>query len=321
MNDRQLRYMLTVAETKNVSSAARKLNISQPSLSAMIASVEEQMGTRLFERNGNPMKLTFAGECYVEAARTILAIMKDLESKMFSIQNKMAGKLVICCTAATSSIVMTHLIPKFIKEYPDIQIDLIEEHKSMVKKLLLSGDADIICSSADLNDILFDKQVLTREEMAIMAPLSFKPLQREHRADRLFDVIDLSELNEKPFAIMKHGHQMRRMQDAILENGHVHPNIILETDNWETIIGMVANDMAFSILPLVLDKLEEVRPFSQIFCTNERFNRELSVYWRKMAMQKEAVKAFVTFALCQYANRNMPMQSKELAPVAPAIRI
>jgi DNA-binding transcriptional LysR family regulator len=310
MNDRQLRYILTVAETKNISSAARKLNISQPSLSAMIASVEEQMGNRLFDRESNPLRLTFAGEHYVQAARTIVSIMKDLESKMFSIQNQLVGKLVIGCTTATSSIVMAHLIPKFIKAYPEIQIDLLEEHKSMVKKLLISGDADIICSSANLNDIFFEKKVLSREEMAIMAPLSFTPSKTIPKGDRYFSVIDLSELHDKPFAVMKQGYQLRRMQDAILDNAHIQPKIILETDNWETIVGMIANNMAFSILPLVAEKLEEVHPQAQIFCLQERYYRELSLYWRKLAIQREAVATFVEFASKQYAKNTDTNQSQ-----------
>lgn len=258
------------------------------------------MGNRLFERECNPLKLTFAGEQYVQAARTILSIIKDLESKMFSIQNQLVGKLVIGCTTATSSIVMTHLIPKFIKTYPEIQIDLLEEHKSMIKKLLLSGDADIICSSANLNDVLFEKAVLSREEMAIMAPLSFIPSKITPKRDRYFDVIDLAELCDKPFAVMKQGHQMRRMQDAIFDNAHIQPKIILETDNWETIVGMIANNMAFSILPLVTEKLEDVHPQAQIFCIQDRFFRELSLFWRKTAMQKAAISTFVEFAHSQY---------------------
>ena len=63
MNDRQLRYLLTVAETRNISAAARKLLISQPSLSAMILNAEEQLGAPIFDRSTTPLSLTQAGEC------------------------------------------------------------------------------------------------------------------------------------------------------------------------------------------------------------------------------------------------------------------
>lgn len=72
MDLRQLQYIKTVAELRNVTRAADALHISQPALSRYIRSVEEELDIQLFDRSTSPLSLTYAGERYLESARRIL---------------------------------------------------------------------------------------------------------------------------------------------------------------------------------------------------------------------------------------------------------
>ncbi|MGJ3241849.1 MAG: LysR family transcriptional regulator [Opitutales bacterium] len=69
---RQLRYFIAVAELENVSSAARRLHISQPPLSRQIQQLEDEIGVTLFERTGKSLKLTAAGKTLLEEARLVM---------------------------------------------------------------------------------------------------------------------------------------------------------------------------------------------------------------------------------------------------------
>jgi DNA-binding MarR family transcriptional regulator len=97
MNDRQLKYILTLAEEHNMSNAAQKLYISQPSLSSMLASVEDELGVKIFERRSTHMTLTSAGQCYIEASKNILRIMRDLERQINECNNYTRGTITIGC--------------------------------------------------------------------------------------------------------------------------------------------------------------------------------------------------------------------------------
>lgn len=79
MTDRQLKYLITLAEEGNMTTAAQKLFISQPSLSYLLGHVEQELGAELFHRNTTPLTLTEAGESYVETARKILGIKREVK--------------------------------------------------------------------------------------------------------------------------------------------------------------------------------------------------------------------------------------------------
>ena len=79
MTDRQLRYLVTLASEGNMTAAAQRLFISQPSLSYLLAHVEKELGIALFNRNTNPISMTYAGERYIAAAQKILGVQRELE--------------------------------------------------------------------------------------------------------------------------------------------------------------------------------------------------------------------------------------------------
>ena len=166
MNDRQLRYILTVAETRNISAAARKLFISQPSLSAMILNTEEQLGAPIFDRSTTPLSLTRAGECYIDAAKQILAIERDMMRKIQETTEHVSGPLSIGCSSATSSLMMSVFVPRFAKLYPDVKLTIIEDHASMLGDLLQRGEADLLVTPSIFTNDLFERRILSREDVA-----------------------------------------------------------------------------------------------------------------------------------------------------------
>ena len=82
MNIKHAQYMLTVLQEGNITNAARKLYISQPSLSQMIKLVENNLGAPIFNRNTDPITLTYAGQRYIDAARQVLTINENLKKEI-----------------------------------------------------------------------------------------------------------------------------------------------------------------------------------------------------------------------------------------------
>ena len=93
MNTKHAQYMLTVLQEGSITNAAKKLYVSQPSLSQMIKLVENNLGAPIFNRNTDPITLTFAGEKYIEAAKQILTINQNLAREIQEINEEEHGTI------------------------------------------------------------------------------------------------------------------------------------------------------------------------------------------------------------------------------------
>ena len=93
MNLKQARYIRTIAQEGGVTAAAKKLYISQPSLSQMLRQIEGELGVELFDRTVQPFRPTYAGECYLRAAQAMLSANEILENEIQQIRQEDRGRL------------------------------------------------------------------------------------------------------------------------------------------------------------------------------------------------------------------------------------
>ena len=299
MNDRQLKYILTIVEAGSINAAAKQLYISQPSLSAMVADIEKKLGVKLFDRGTNPISLTYAGECYVDAARRMLDIHRDMANHIEKIRSGEAGRLSVGCTHQTSSMILPIIVPKFMQSHPGMKLRLIENRQDELEKLLSTGEADVIFSTANIENPSFERCVLSEEELILLAPEWFEPHNTFHVEGRRFPCIDVCELEDKPFVLMKRGHQLRTAADRILQAGGVEPRLIMETDNWQTSLNFVRNGMAFTVLPYSPLKKSELEGGVKVYSARDTLTRIVYIYWRRDTYQPDTVRRFVDFSVSE----------------------
>ena len=96
MTTRELLYVKTTADTGNISKAAKKLFVTQPSLSQSLQRIEDSIGTKIFVRSPDGLKLTFAGEKYYQMACQVLKIYDDFSSEITDINDLKVGHQLRC---------------------------------------------------------------------------------------------------------------------------------------------------------------------------------------------------------------------------------
>ena len=112
MTSKELLYVKTVADEKNISRAAKKLFIAQPSLSQSIQRIEDSVGLPLFNRTAGGLTLTFAGERYYHMAVQVLKIYQDFELEVSDINNLKTGKSHLGTTNHLSTLTLAKILPR-----------------------------------------------------------------------------------------------------------------------------------------------------------------------------------------------------------------
>ncbi|MDR1213523.1 MAG: LysR family transcriptional regulator [Propionibacteriaceae bacterium] len=291
MNIRQLQYILEIAKEGSVTAAAANLFISQPSLSALLASVERDMGTKLFDRSVSPLALTLAGQKYVECAERILGAYNELRHDIDELRDPKTGFLNIGCGPQQSPFIIPVVLPVMGQRYPKARFNLVEEPKAVLEDRLVKGTLDVIICSEIKEYPNVDSIVLSDEEVSLMAPLGFGPARAKRLKRRQFPVIDLNEVADQPFVLMKRGHNLRSLQDTAFSEAGVNPRVILETDSWQTCLRLVEAAMAFTILPY--SRMAPVDSPVRMLSLPQAHYRHTVIYHRRHTYYPELLREFI----------------------------
>ena len=134
---------MSVAENLSFSKAANDLNISQPAVTRHIKELEERYKTNLFERKGNKIYLTKAGEKVYNTFKEIAQQYRNLDFEIGQMHDSISGEFKIGASSTISQYVIPKVIASFHKRYPKIQIYLMNGNSFEMEKLLLDNKVDI----------------------------------------------------------------------------------------------------------------------------------------------------------------------------------
>jgi len=139
----QMRIFSKVAETLNMSRAAKRLFLSQPAVSMQLKQLEESLGVKLFEQHGKKLQLTEPGRDFLGYCQRIQAELQEVEQVMGEYKGVQRGTLSIAA-ASTISHFAVSVIADFLKVHPNITIDLEVTNRSTVLQQLESNSKDIV---------------------------------------------------------------------------------------------------------------------------------------------------------------------------------
>lgn len=118
----QLRYFVTVAEEGQITRAAQKLYIAQPALSQAISQLEGELGLRLLERHPRGVRLTAAGETFLEKARAVVATEHDVELTAKALARAARGVLEIGFVGPPPTLLAPEMFDRFAAAHPEVEI-------------------------------------------------------------------------------------------------------------------------------------------------------------------------------------------------------
>ncbi len=229
MNLKQALYIQTIAREGNITAAAKKLYVSQPSLSQMVRQVENEYGVTLFDRTVSPLRLTYAGEKYLQAAKTMLAANERLENELREIRQENSGLLRLGISVQRAIQILPVALPWLTMQYPKVSSDLREEGSARREQVLEDGEIDLALAAIESVSPSLSYALIEKEVVGVLAGKGAAIAQQLPPGTP----ISLSMIREDAFVSLKPGHSVRVVQDALFHESGMKPQILLETDSLE----------------------------------------------------------------------------------------
>ncbi|MDO5401405.1 MAG: LysR family transcriptional regulator [Eubacteriales bacterium] len=229
MNLKQAHYVRTISECGSLTAAAKKLYVSQPSLSQMLRQIESEIGLTIFDRSVSPFRLTYAGEKYLEAADAMLKAAEQLEQQLLEIRNEHSGRLRLGISVTRAMQVLPRVLPIFTEKYPNVAFELTECGSATLEKLLETGQIDLALAAIESSSTNMAFELIEKETVGILAGRDSN-LARQHRDGAR---VTLADAAQDRFVILTPTHSVRLIQDKLFRRSNFSPPVLLETNSLE----------------------------------------------------------------------------------------
>ena len=197
MIDIRLKVFRSVALNLSFTKAAQELFISQPAISKHIQELESEFHTRLFDRMGNKISLTHAGQLLLDDCEPILKGYQKLDFDMNAIRKKYNGELRIGASTTIAQYVLPEILADFINRYPNTSVSMLSGNSREIETALLSDRIDIGMVEGIISQPQLKYSTFMDDELVAIVNSKNQLCQKEE--------ISLSELRELPVVLRERG--------------------------------------------------------------------------------------------------------------------
>ncbi len=263
MDFREMTYITTIAGCGSITAAAKKLYISQPSLSAIVSKVEKEIGAKLFERKTYPLTLTYAGEKYVATARKILSLNDNLRHELMDVTGGEKGMIRLGIPTERAGYMLPRVLKKFREQYPGIEVRLSEAksdelfgqlQRDEIRFYIIPGRRSELPAGLEAEPIYKEKLILVAGPGAVTAGML---------KEGTTDEVRLELLREETFILLKRGHAIRRKTDDVLRRHKLEPARVMELSSCISAVQLADAGLGVTIVP---ERAVEVLGGAERFC-------------------------------------------------------
>lgn len=298
-------YIYEVYKEKSFSKAAKKLFLSQSSLSLTIKSAEKRIGADIFDRSKNPIRLTDFGKRYILAVEEIKGIENSLENYIYDMNNMKAGNIAI----GAGNFFATWLVPPAISifrgRFPNIGVRLVEGRTIDLTEELNKNNIDMLVTNGILDSSVYSKKLLFKERMVLVVPKKFlktgmctdsvisnEALKNMEIFNQIPE-ISLDSFYDIPFIGFRTGNDSNLRYEKMFSIFEKRPNLIFELDQSSTAFSMAVNGMGACIVGDTIPKKLGIPDSILLFKLSGPYTeRDVAVYTKTRDYFSRAMKEF-----------------------------
>jgi LysR family transcriptional regulator, transcriptional activator of the cysJI operon len=244
MFEQQFVVFKEVAETKNITLAARKLHMSQPSISLQIQNLENQYGARFFDRTNKGVTLTQAGEVFYEHVRQVLHILQDAQQQVSALVEDQRGLIYLGATLTIGEYVLPNILAYLYKNRPEVDFKVKIANTEVISQEVLEKRIHIglIEGPVPRHKELVGEN-FWEDELVVIVP-SFHPWASRNS-------ITLAELPQERLITREVGSGTRKVMEMALKERGLDPeqlNITMELGSTQAIKQVVSAGLGITII-------------------------------------------------------------------------
>lgn len=303
MNFLNLRYFIMVAEELNFSRAAKRLFISQQSLSNHIKKLEEEYGVRLFQRDHH-ISLTEAGHSLYRNAKEILEMQNKAEKELLDIKDFRQGRISLGIAPSRGLVMLPPLLAEYHRKFPQVLIRVYEGDNTQIQEQLLGGKIDLAIGF-ESHDEAIESDVLFHEQQYIVVPKTiFKTYFTPEQQIQMLEskTVAPTLFAECPFVAANSSSWTDQIFRKMIEKYGVSPNVIVRTYNTFTMLALCRSGLGVSICSKTFlwdDLKKSRRPDRELYCflpDDELAANKIVISTKKGSYRTRAVKELIQVA-------------------------
>jgi LysR family hydrogen peroxide-inducible transcriptional activator len=292
---KDLRYLVAVADQRHFGRAAERCFVSQPTLSAQLKKLEDNLGVQLIERAPNNVCLTEAGEAIVARARRILEASDEMVTLARSQRDPLAGRLRVALLPTIGPYLLPRVAPAVRKALPRLELRLYEYQTAAMLAKLHAGEIDVGILALPVEVDGLESRELYREAFMVALP--------EHHPLAARERVRLADLKGEQLLLLEEGHCLRDQALEVCSRVGVSDQQDFRATSLETLRQMVATGAGVTLLPELAGRGAyrnargvALRPFAR-----PAPERHIGALWRKSSARRAAIDA-----LCELIRAHAP---------------
>ncbi len=242
MNLNQLYYFKTIANLQHFRIASEKLNVSQPSLSVSMTNLEDELGIKLFEKQGRNVKLTKYGKIFLEYVESSLETLEVGINKIKTLTNNKGGNIDIAYVFPLAPSYIPKIVRSFLdqNENKNISFSFKQELTSQIIEGLKNSKYDLgFCSYMENEENIIFEPII-EQELVLIVPKNH-PLSNKKE-------ISIKEIEKYNVIIYFKESGLGQLTCKIFNDNNINPNIIFEGENEHAILGLVAENFGIALV-------------------------------------------------------------------------
>lgn len=285
----QMKYVLALAKHRNFTLAAESCFISQSSLSQQISKLEKELGVKLFDRTTRAIRITDAGQAFVDMAQSILRDVDRLEQTMSTYAGFLRGTINIGAITALEKIGFSELVTDFYASYPNLTLNIYEGKSLSLLESLEKRNIDIafVTQPKEHNHPQLDFQLIGKDEYCLVIS------EKHPLAGR--QVVDLRELKDQDFILQHPDQSVSGLCIQACNEAGFTPRIISRIESVSIAMNLARRGLGIVFLPAEVPEQYPMNGLKQLHL-KKPIEKRIVMATRAKEKPSHLVSAFIEFA-------------------------